>query len=103
MAVRVGSGDFVYEVDPDWGRLPDGWAYVDAVGVVVDQSDNVYVFNRGAHPIVVFDQRGKLLGSWGEGSFAGPQKLGFEQPAAGGTRSRENRDLRAIVGSPAGR
>jgi len=73
--VRYGQGDYVYELDPEWGQLPAGWEYGDAVGVRVDSQDRVYVFNRGAHPMVVFDPEGKLLGSWGEGVFATPHGL----------------------------
>ncbi|SVD94344.1 uncharacterized protein METZ01_LOCUS447198, partial [marine metagenome] len=32
-------------------------------------NDNVYVFNRGEHPMMIFDQRGNFLRSWGEGLF----------------------------------
>ncbi len=50
-----------------WGRLPEGWRYVEAAGVAVDSKDNVYVFNRGEHPVIVFDREGNFLRSWGEG------------------------------------
>src|SRR5439155_22917 len=49
-----------------WGRLPEGWSYVEATSVAVDAADNVYVFNRGAHPVIVFDRDGNFLRSWGE-------------------------------------
>jgi len=52
-----------------WGRLPEGWSYVEATSVAVDAKDNVYVFNRGEHPVIVFDREGKFLRSWGEGVF----------------------------------
>ncbi len=52
-----------------WGRLPDGWSYVEATSVAVDAKDNVHVFNRGEHPVIVFDREGKFLRSWGEGVF----------------------------------
>ena len=29
----------------------------------------MYVFNRGEHPMMVFDRDGKFLRSWGEGIF----------------------------------
>ena len=32
----------------------------------MDSKDNVYVFNRGAHPVIVFDRDGGFLRSWGE-------------------------------------
>jgi len=49
-----------------WGDLPPGYSYRDGAAVCVDSKDNVYVFNRGAHPVIVFDRDGKFLRSWGE-------------------------------------
>lgn len=69
MATLLGSGDFVYEVDVTWGTLPDGWSYKEVAAVGVDAQDNVYVFNRGEHPMIVFDRKGNFLRSWGEGIF----------------------------------
>ena len=37
----------------------------------VDKQDRVYAFNRGQHPMVVFDRDGNFLRSWGEGVFTG--------------------------------
>lgn len=56
-----------FTVVEGWGKLPDGWHYVEAAGVAVDSKDNVYVFNRGEHPVIVFDREGNFLRSWGEG------------------------------------
>jgi len=39
-----------------WGRLPAGWSFVEATSVAVDAKDNVHVFNRGQHPIIMFDR-----------------------------------------------
>ena len=69
MTVEVGSGAFRYRVDGEWGRLPQGWSLNDAAGVAVDTQDNVYVFNRGEHPMIVFDREGNFLRAWGEGVF----------------------------------
>ncbi len=55
-----------------WGRLPDTWSFVEATSVAVDGRDNVYVFNRGAHPVIVFDRDGTFLRAWGEGTFRRP-------------------------------
>jgi outer membrane protein assembly factor BamB len=67
MAV-IGTGDFTYEVSGDnWGHLPDGWSYQEATAVAVDSKDNVYVFNRGEHPVIVLDKSGNFVRSWGEG------------------------------------
>jgi hypothetical protein len=58
-----------------WGRLPDTWSFVEATSVGVDAEDNVYVFNRGAHPVIVFDRQGNFLRSWGEGTFRRPHGI----------------------------
>src|SRR5262249_55430162 len=65
----VGSGRFSYRVNADWAKLPDGWSFKEVGGVGVDGNDNVYVFNRGEHPMMVFDRGGNFLRSWGEGQF----------------------------------
>jgi sugar lactone lactonase YvrE len=69
MEVTVGSGRYTYELVEGWGKLPDGWEFKQVAGVAVDRNDNVIVFNRSAHPVIVFDREGKFLGSWGEGQF----------------------------------
>ena len=69
MADALGSGEYRYEPVPGWGTLPEGWALRDVGAVAVDSQDRVYVFNRGEHPMVVFDRDGKFLTSWGEGLF----------------------------------
>ena len=69
MAVTLGSGEFRYELEEDWGQLPAGWSFREVAAVGVDKDDNVYCFTRGAHPIIIFDRDGHFLRSWGEGTF----------------------------------
>lgn len=69
MAEVLGSGDYRYEPVPGWGQLPEGWSLKEVGAVAVDSQDRVYVFNRGEHPMVVFDRDGRFLASWGEGLF----------------------------------
>jgi secreted PhoX family phosphatase len=52
-----------------WGALPDGMTFVEATSVAVDANDDVYVFNRGKHPVIVFDRAGRFKRTWGEGVF----------------------------------
>jgi len=75
MAVLMGSGKFTYEVFPDWAKLPKGWSFLEVVDVGVDAQDRVYVFNRGSHPLMIFDREGNLLSAWGEGKFQRPHGL----------------------------
>lgn len=65
----LGEGQFRYEVHNDWAKLPDGWSFNDVAAVAVDDQDQVYCFNRGDHPMIVFDREGNFLRSWGEGVF----------------------------------
>lgn len=65
----VGAGAFRYRVQDGWAKLPDGWDFLEVADIGVDRNDNVYVFNRGEHPMMVFDRHGNFLRSWGEGLF----------------------------------
>ena len=69
MTTTLGSGNFRYEVIENWAKLPDGWSFRDVAAVAVDHKDRVYAFNRGEHPMMVFDRDGNFLRSWGEGVF----------------------------------
>ena len=57
----VGSGQFKYRVIAEWAKLPDGWSFKEVGGVGIDRHDNVYVFNRGEHPMIIFDREGNFL------------------------------------------
>lgn len=72
----IGEGKFRYEISGfNWGNLPEGWYYKEAVSVAVDSTDQVYVFSRGNHPVIVFDTAGNVLRSWGEGQFTNPHGI----------------------------
>ena len=69
MVTMASTGAYVYEVAEGWGKLPEGWSYKEVAAVGVDSRDRVYLFNRGEHPMIIFDREGNFLGSWGEGVF----------------------------------
>jgi hypothetical protein len=69
MSAIVGSGDFTYRVVENWAKLPDGWKLGDVGGIGIDSRDQVCVFHRGPHPLIVFDRDGNFLRSWGDGLF----------------------------------
>ncbi len=68
--MTIGVHKLEYEVLEGWERLPEGWSFVEVAGVAVDSRDRVYVFNRGDHPVIIFDKEGKFLDAWGEGVFS---------------------------------
>ena len=50
----------------DWAPLPKGWSMGHGSGVGVDSHSKVYLFHRGAHPVLCFSNDGKFLSSWGD-------------------------------------
>jgi DNA-binding beta-propeller fold protein YncE len=75
MTTKLGSDNFVYEELADWAKLPAGWSFKEVADVAVDSQDRVYVFNRGDHPMIVFDRQGNFLSTWGEDLFVRPHGL----------------------------
>ncbi len=67
---RVGHAPFLFETQTDWARRPAGFTWQEVAAVATDSRDRVFVFNRGPHPVMVFDSGGVFLFSWGEGAFA---------------------------------
>src|SRR6266852_2728752 len=72
MAERLGGGEWSFEVQESWAKIPDEIVLGDCAAVGVDSHDNVYAFTRGDHPVAVFDKSGNLLRTWGEGVFTRP-------------------------------
>ncbi len=69
LAAELKSGPpLPYEVVKDWAQLPQGWNFGECSGVAVDKHDNVWVYNRGPHPVIELDRNGNMLQSWGEGT-----------------------------------
>ena len=71
----VGSGEFTYQADCDWAQWPADWQVSEVTAVATDSQDRVFVFNRGDHPVAVFDPGGKALFSWGAGLFVRPHGI----------------------------
>jgi len=69
----IGTGEFTYEVYHDWGTLPAGLSYGNTHGVCEDSQGNIYIHHTvnassDRHDtMVVFDQHGKFVRSWGAG------------------------------------
>ena len=70
MATKLGAEDYIYEELADWAKLPDGWSFMEVADVVVDSQDRVYVFNRGEHPMIIFESDGSFVDSWGKDLFS---------------------------------
>ena len=76
--MTIGTGKLRYKLVEDWPKIPRWWRFddplntLDASGpsdIAVNSEGLVYVFNRGAHPVAIFDADGNFVSSWGEGQF----------------------------------
>ena len=75
----LGAGAYRYEVDAHWAKLPPGREFnADVAAVGVDTQDRIYAFNRGQHPMVVFDR---------EGNARKPYMSGFASPHTAARRA----------------
>lgn len=73
--ISASCEEFGYTADDRWAQLPPEWSWTEVAAVASDSRDRVYVFNRGDHPVMVFDRDGMLLNAWGEGLFARPHGI----------------------------
>ena len=64
MTIMIGTGDYRYEYRPDWAKLPGGMEFQAPSAVAVDSHDNLYVFQRGDPPVLVFDRDGNMIAQW---------------------------------------
>jgi len=90
-----------YHVVKDWAQLPPGWNFGECSGVAVDKKDNVWVFNRGKHPVIELDPNGNMLQAWGEGTVVSSH--GIRVDADGNVWGIDVKGHVVIKYSPAGR
>ncbi len=73
----IGQGEFRYECDHHWGKLPNYLRWETTHGVTIDDDGFVYIKHQGhdrkpaLDTIVVFDPAGKYVRSFGKGYFPG--------------------------------
>lgn len=72
--MQYGSGEYIYELDQGWGKLPEGYEFDQVAGVAIDEDDNVYLFNRSANQLQVYDRQGNFLKSWDK-HFSNPHGI----------------------------
>lgn len=64
-----------YEAVAGWPNLPRGLSWTEVAAVACDRRDRVFVFNRGDHPVMIFEADGAFVASWGEGLFTRPHGI----------------------------
>ncbi|MCZ6477635.1 MAG: hypothetical protein O6851_04890, partial [Gemmatimonadetes bacterium] len=72
--MAFGSGEYTYELAEGWGDLPEGYEFNQVAGVAVDRDDQVYLFNRSSHQLMIFDREGSFVRAWDE-KFTNPHGI----------------------------
>src|SRR5689334_21393514 len=72
---QIGTGEYRYELIPNFFKLPEGQSFGMVSRVASDAQDSNYVFPRKDAPVVCSDRDGKYLGAWGSGEVTDPHGL----------------------------
>ena len=93
----IGEGNWRYEVNHDWARLPAGKRFGYTHGVVQDHDGRVYIANQGPEAIVVLDANGHYLTGWGAEYSAGAHGLTISDEQGEEFLYLANTDLAEVV------
>jgi DNA-binding beta-propeller fold protein YncE len=58
-----------------WEQRPDAISHRDVAGVAVDAADQVYLFTRYDHQVLVYTAAGEFVRAWGAGSFTNAHSI----------------------------
>jgi hypothetical protein len=58
-----------------WEQRPTAISHRDVAGVAVDASDDVYLFTRFDHQVLVYTSAGKFVRAWGAGMFTNAHSI----------------------------
>lgn len=75
----LGNDDFRYKELSTWEQLPNDREFGEVVDIDVDGQDRVYIFSRGDHPLMIFEQDGRFVRSWGGGLFTRPHGITIDR------------------------
>jgi hypothetical protein len=78
LQAQVASGqvtEMPYRVVPNFLKLPSDLYFSEVSGVAMNSKGHIFVFQRGSHPLVEFDEDGNFVRTMGEGLFTRPHGL----------------------------
>ena len=64
-----------WAADLHWEQRPDAISHRDVAGVAVDAADQVYLFTRYDHQVLVYTAAGEFVRAWGAGSFTNAHSI----------------------------
>jgi len=68
-----------YDVTIAKFNLPNGWSFGEVVGIVENNKGHKYIFNRGEHQLLEFDNDGDFIKEIGQGQFSKPHGLRLDR------------------------
>jgi hypothetical protein len=71
----VGWGKYSYNLVENWLNVPDNIDIFQPSDLAVDSNQRIFLLHRGEPPVVVFDQDGNFLESWGHHAFNRPHGI----------------------------
>lgn len=69
------TAELHYRLVPDFLKLPPNLYFSEVSGVALNSKGHIFVFQRGPHPLVEFDENGNFVQTMGEGLFTRPHGL----------------------------
>jgi len=90
-----------YQPVTDWAQLPAGTKWGAMTAVDIDAVGTVYALQREPGQVMVFDAKGKLLRSWGDGMFT--QAHGLRLDRAGNVWVTDRGSHQVLKFSPDGK
>jgi DNA-binding beta-propeller fold protein YncE len=103
-AAQLKSGPpLPHKLVPDWAQLPKGYNFGECSGVDVDRNGNVWVFNRGAWPLIQFDRHGKMLQAFDEDTIRVKSSHGVKVDPDGNLWLADVKGHTLLKVTPAGR
>jgi peptidylglycine monooxygenase len=64
--IKIGSSDYTYEVVEGFGKPPADISLGSVSNIALDSKNRIYFYQRKNPPIIVFDETGEYITSWGE-------------------------------------
>lgn len=64
--MEIGNAPYLYDVIHDFAKLPRNMQLGYTHGIVVDESDNLFVFNQSPTAMIELNKHGEFIRSWGE-------------------------------------
>ena len=93
----IGEGAWQFEVNHAWARLPQGKRFGYTHGVVQDREGRIYIANQSPDAVMVFDEQGNFLSSWGAEFERGAHGLTIDEESGTEYLYLANTELAEVV------